>query len=133
MLYQSLRWSDRKSSCCFDEIITAFALVFMHRYMVTVSSSSLDSVSLSSSTVLARLNNNTTLVARKLYDVEFRTLIVCSAQCVSEQICVFITFKSSVPKICSLYALGFTVYNVTGLSIYTFQEFKVNVQVCSIN
>ena len=66
------------------------------------------------------------LRASKIYDMSIRTALQCSAQCLSEPNCLFIS-RNAAETDCTLYTGGLTTYNIAGLITYAVQ-FK-NIQV----
>ena len=66
--------------------------------------------------------SQSTLQATKLYDLSTKEIAVCAVQCLGEPTCMFVTIDD-IRTICTLYSVGSTVYNVTGLQLYSQQTF----------
>ena len=71
------------------------------------------------------------LKAAKMYDVSVRRTLQCSALCLSELTCYYITVNSGNTS-CILYTSGSTTYDVSSLRAYTvkYKNIKVLSQYC---
>ena len=64
------------------------------------------------------------LHAKKLYDTVAKSTILCSAECIEEQACIYCTFHKD-SKNCTLFTQGSTNYDLSGLKTYVIDNSTV--------
>jgi hypothetical protein len=102
-----------------------FAVVFTCTWLFSLMTPMAFSSKCQPSQLVALPNNINPLPAYKLYDITERTATLCQLACLREDTCLTVAYNSQA-QLCSLFATGTTLNNVTGLQVHTLESKQVN-------